>query len=148
MGPEAHSNKGRGSGQAVRRSLKEAGGGVEGCSNEPEVSGGCRGEGQPEGGKLQGADQDLEARAEFAEKSVQKLQKEVDRLEDELMGEQEKLKGITEELEQTFTARCPKMDLNGNIWQQNQPQNCQSPIFLKSRKFHLLPPCHCRSSIQ
>ena len=61
-----------------------------------------------------------EARAEFAEKSVQKLQKEVktffssnisiyffficqvDRLEDELVSEQEKYKAITEELEQTF----------------------------------------------
>jgi len=43
-----------------------------------------------------------EARAEFAEKSVQKLQKEVDRLEDELVGEQEKYKAITEELEATF----------------------------------------------
>ena len=43
-----------------------------------------------------------EARAEFADKSVQKLQKEVDRLEDELLGEQEKFKAITEELDQTF----------------------------------------------
>ena len=43
-----------------------------------------------------------EARAEFAERSVQKLQKEVDRLEDELVSEQEKYKAITEELEQTF----------------------------------------------
>merc|ERR1719336_3079306 len=43
-----------------------------------------------------------EARAEFAEKSVLKLQKEVDRREDELASEQNKLKGITEELEQTF----------------------------------------------
>jgi len=43
-----------------------------------------------------------EARAEFAEKSVQKLQKEVDRLEDELAGEKEKYKAITEELELTF----------------------------------------------
>merc|ERR1712080_528005 len=42
------------------------------------------------------------ARAEFAEKSVMKLQKEVDRLEDELVTEQEKSKAITEELEQTF----------------------------------------------
>merc|ERR1711942_496532 len=42
------------------------------------------------------------ARAEFAEKSVMKLQKEVDRLEDELVTEQEKYKAITEELEQTF----------------------------------------------
>ena len=43
-----------------------------------------------------------EARAEFADKSVAKLQKEVDRLEDELVSEQEKFKAITEELEQTF----------------------------------------------
>merc|ERR1712018_1109541 len=43
-----------------------------------------------------------EARADFADKSVQKLQKEVDRLEDELVAEQEKYKAITEELEQTF----------------------------------------------
>jgi len=43
-----------------------------------------------------------ETRAEFAERSVQKLQKEVDRLEDELVGEQEKFKAITEELDQTF----------------------------------------------
>merc|ERR1712089_48397 len=42
------------------------------------------------------------ARAEFAEKSVMRLQKEVDRLEDELVTEQEKFKAITEELEQTF----------------------------------------------
>merc|ERR1712032_222553 len=43
-----------------------------------------------------------EARAEFADKSVQKLQKEVDRLEHELVAEQEKYKGITEELELAF----------------------------------------------
>jgi len=43
-----------------------------------------------------------ETRADFAERSVGKLQKEVDRLEDELVGEQEKFKAITEELEQTF----------------------------------------------
>merc|ERR1712012_1186015 len=43
-----------------------------------------------------------EARAEFAEKSVQKLQHEVDRLEDELAKEMEKYKTITEELELTF----------------------------------------------
>merc|ERR1712066_632799 len=42
------------------------------------------------------------ARAEFADKSVAKLQKEVDRLEDELVAEQEKYKAITEELEMTF----------------------------------------------
>merc|ERR1712107_600574 len=42
-----------------------------------------------------------ETRAEFAERSVQKLQKD-DRLEDELVGEQEKFKAITEELDQTF----------------------------------------------
>merc|ERR1712152_8664 len=43
-----------------------------------------------------------ETRAEFAERSVGKLQKEVDRLEDELLGEQDKFKAITEELDQTF----------------------------------------------
>merc|ERR1711879_143669 len=43
-----------------------------------------------------------EARAEFADKSVTKLQKEVDRLEDELVAEQDKYKAITEELEMTF----------------------------------------------
>merc|ERR1719342_1551842 len=43
-----------------------------------------------------------DTRAEFAERSVQKLQKEVGRLEDELVGEQEKFKAITEELDQTF----------------------------------------------
>merc|ERR1711902_341136 len=43
-----------------------------------------------------------EARAEFSERSVLKLQTEVDRLEDELVSEQEKFKAITEELEQTF----------------------------------------------
>merc|ERR1712158_118072 len=43
-----------------------------------------------------------EARAEFADKSVAKLQKEVDRLEDELVAEQEKYKAITEGLEMTF----------------------------------------------
>ena len=57
------------------------------------------------------------ARAEFAERSVQKLQKEVskvlycagtdiaikvDRLEDELMEEQDKYKSVSEELEQAF----------------------------------------------
>merc|ERR1712172_291575 len=35
-----------------------------------------------------------ETRAEFAERSVVKLQKEVDRLEDELLGEQDKFKAI------------------------------------------------------
>ena len=43
-----------------------------------------------------------EARSDFAEKSVEKLQREVDRLEDALVIEQEKLKAVTEELEQTF----------------------------------------------
>ena len=59
------------------------------------------------------------ARAEFAERSVQKLQKEVslvvywnivtyidmikvDRLEDELMEELDKYKSVSEELEQAF----------------------------------------------
>merc|ERR1711994_976583 len=43
-----------------------------------------------------------ETRAEFAERSVTKLQKEVDRLEDELVNEQDKFKAITEELDATF----------------------------------------------
>jgi predicted nucleic acid-binding Zn-ribbon protein len=46
---------------------------------------------------------EAEARAEFAERSVQKLQKEVDRLEDELVNEKEKYKSITDELDVTFT---------------------------------------------
>jgi len=45
---------------------------------------------------------EAEARAEFAERSVQKLQKEVDRLEDELVHEKEKFKAISDELDQTF----------------------------------------------
>jgi len=45
---------------------------------------------------------EAETRAEFAERSVQKLQKEVDRLEDELVHEKEKYKAISEELDQTF----------------------------------------------
>ncbi|XP_065334554.1 tropomyosin isoform X13 [Cloeon dipterum] len=44
-----------------------------------------------------------EARAEFAERSVQKLQKEVDRLEDELVHEKEKYKYICDDLDQTFS---------------------------------------------
>ena len=44
----------------------------------------------------------FQARAEFAERSVQKLQKEVDRLEDELVHEKEKFKAISDELDQTF----------------------------------------------
>merc|ERR1712244_61998 len=43
-----------------------------------------------------------ETRAEFAERSVIKLQKAVDRLEDELVNEQDKFKSITEELDATF----------------------------------------------
>merc|ERR1719430_2523417 len=43
-----------------------------------------------------------EARAEFAERSVTKLQKEVDRLEDDLVHEKEKFKAISDELDQTF----------------------------------------------
>ena len=43
-----------------------------------------------------------EARSDFAEKSVEKLQREVDRLEDALVIEQDKFKALTEELEQTF----------------------------------------------
>jgi peptidoglycan hydrolase CwlO-like protein len=43
-----------------------------------------------------------EARAEFAERSVQKLQKEVDRLEDDLLGAKEKNKKLEEEMEAAF----------------------------------------------
>ncbi|XP_065572935.1 tropomyosin isoform X6 [Artemia franciscana] len=46
---------------------------------------------------------EAEARAEFAERSVQKLQKEVDRLEDELVHEKEKYKSISDELDTTFS---------------------------------------------
>jgi len=45
---------------------------------------------------------EAETRAEFSERSVQKLQKEVDRLEDELVHEKERYKSISEELDQTF----------------------------------------------
>ncbi|KAK6643944.1 hypothetical protein RUM43_000209 [Polyplax serrata] len=43
-----------------------------------------------------------EARAEFAERSVQKLQKEVDRLEDDLVQEKERNKLLQEEMEATL----------------------------------------------
>merc|ERR1712221_29120 len=52
--------------------------------------------------RLTGKLKQSETRAEFAEKSVVKLQKEVDRLEDELVSEQDKFKAITEELDATF----------------------------------------------
>lgn len=52
--------------------------------------------------KLTGKLKQCETRAEFAERSVVKLQKEVDRLEDELVNEQDKFKAITEELDATF----------------------------------------------
>ncbi|XP_063627382.1 tropomyosin Mac r 1.0101 isoform X16 [Cydia splendana] len=45
---------------------------------------------------------EAEARAEFAERSVQKLQKEVDRLEDDLVAEREKSKLLQEEMEATL----------------------------------------------
>ncbi|KAL6427184.1 hypothetical protein ACFW04_008668 [Cataglyphis niger] len=45
---------------------------------------------------------EAEARAEFAERSVQKLQKEVDRLEDDLAAEREKNKMLQEEMEATL----------------------------------------------
>ncbi|XP_058447240.1 uncharacterized protein LOC131427772 isoform X12 [Malaya genurostris] len=57
------------------------------------------------GGQVRILDQRLkeaEARAEFAERSVQKLQKEVDRLEDELMHERAKNKMLQEEMEATL----------------------------------------------
>nr|XP_040230157.2 uncharacterized protein LOC120953866 isoform X13 [Anopheles coluzzii] len=57
------------------------------------------------GGQVRVLDQRLkeaEARAEFAERSVQKLQKEVDRLEDDLNKEKSKYKAIAAELDLTF----------------------------------------------
>ncbi|XP_033207142.1 tropomyosin alpha-3 chain isoform X4 [Belonocnema kinseyi] len=45
---------------------------------------------------------EAEARAEFAERSVQKLQKEVDRLEDDMVAEREKNKLLQEEMENTL----------------------------------------------
>jgi len=45
---------------------------------------------------------EAEARAEFAERSVQKLQKEVDRLEDSLLNEKAKFKSMANEMDQTF----------------------------------------------
>ncbi|XP_060823301.1 tropomyosin isoform X9 [Bombus pascuorum] len=45
---------------------------------------------------------EAEARAEFAERSVQKLQKEVDRLEDVVVNERCKYKAIADEMDQTF----------------------------------------------
>merc|ERR1712193_236668 len=45
---------------------------------------------------------EAEARAEFAERSVQKLQKEVDRLEDDLLTAKEKNKKLEEEMEAAF----------------------------------------------
>ncbi|CAJ0558025.1 unnamed protein product, partial [Mesorhabditis spiculigera] len=45
---------------------------------------------------------EAETRAEFAERSVQKLQKEVDRLEDELVHEKERYAAISDELDDTF----------------------------------------------
>jgi len=44
-----------------------------------------------------------ETRAEFAERSVQKLQKEVDRVEDELVNQKEQYKSISDDLDVTFT---------------------------------------------
>lgn len=44
-----------------------------------------------------------ETRAEFAERSVQKLQKEVDRVEDELVNQKEQYKSISDDLDDTFT---------------------------------------------
>ena len=45
---------------------------------------------------------EAEARAEFAERSVQKLQKEVDKLEDDLLAEKEKNKVLADEMEATL----------------------------------------------
>jgi len=43
-----------------------------------------------------------DARVDFAERTVAKLQKDVDRLEDELANEKEKYRGMTDELDSTF----------------------------------------------
>merc|ERR1712142_849976 len=48
--------------------------------------------------KCKGAD----ARVDFAERTVAKLQKDVDRLEDDLANEKERYRGMTDELDQTF----------------------------------------------
>merc|ERR1712062_205887 len=69
-----------------------------------------------------------EARAEFAERSVQKLQKEVDRLEDELVHEKEKFKAISDELDQTFAEMSGYQKKSSIILQISQ-------IFFL-RKFH------------
>jgi len=45
---------------------------------------------------------EAEARAEFAERSVQKLQKEVDRLEDDLVAEKEKSRMLQADMEATL----------------------------------------------
>jgi len=43
-----------------------------------------------------------DARVDFAERTVAKLQKDVDRLEDDLANEKERYRGMTDELDQTF----------------------------------------------
>ena len=45
---------------------------------------------------------EAEARAEFAERSLQKLQKEVDKIEDELSAEKERGKMLQEDMESTL----------------------------------------------
>merc|ERR1712107_560935 len=50
--------EGRGESRDRRDQDHGARGGVESCCQQPQVSRSCRGEGQPEGGVLQGADQD------------------------------------------------------------------------------------------
>merc|ERR1711942_42421 len=51
---------------------------------------------------LQMKNRAADARVDFAERTVQKLQKEVDRLEDDLANEKEKYRGMADELDQTF----------------------------------------------
>merc|ERR1712037_702575 len=72
-GPEGGEGEGRGRRCHLRRGCQEAchlrvrpraGGGAEGCGQQPQVPGGGRGEGQPEGEDLQGADQDPDCQAE------------------------------------------------------------------------------------
>ena len=55
-----------------------------------------------------------ETRAEFAERSVQKLQKEVDRLEDELVHEKERYAAISDELDDTFQV-CQSIDSEKSV---------------------------------
>nr|XP_040230146.2 uncharacterized protein LOC120953866 isoform X3 [Anopheles coluzzii] len=74
------------------------------------------------GGQVRVLDQRLkeaEARAEFAERSVQKLQKEVDRLEDELIVEKLRYAEIGDDLDFAFVDLIPGID---PIWTERRPK--------------------------